>query len=185
MGFSGGSDGNESACDAEDPSWIPGWGRSPGEGHGNPFQDCVKHDSYGSHVLGCSSPLKGASQLSLGWIEVQKRVDLGRDLNNILFCRFNSFIEVQLQCYIVITANEYCIVIFLEDNLQCYVRFKSTAKWFSYACMHILSQFLFQCRSLHDIGWGSLCYTVGPSCYLFVYSSVCINPKLIVINLCQ
>ena len=28
----------ESACNAEDPSLIPGLGRSPGEGHGNPLQ---------------------------------------------------------------------------------------------------------------------------------------------------
>jgi len=37
MGFSGGSDGKESACDAEDLSLIPGLGRSPGEGNGNPL----------------------------------------------------------------------------------------------------------------------------------------------------
>ena len=29
----------ESACNAEDPGWIPGWGRSPGEGNGNPLQN--------------------------------------------------------------------------------------------------------------------------------------------------
>ena len=37
-GFSGGSDGKETACNAGDPSSIPGLGRSPGEGNGNPFQ---------------------------------------------------------------------------------------------------------------------------------------------------
>ena len=36
--FPGGSDGKESACTAEDPGSIPGLGRSPGEGNGNPFQ---------------------------------------------------------------------------------------------------------------------------------------------------
>ena len=30
-GFPGGSDGTESACNAGDPSSIPGLGRSPGE----------------------------------------------------------------------------------------------------------------------------------------------------------
>ena len=33
-GFPGGSDGKESACNAGDPSLIPGSGRSPGEGNG-------------------------------------------------------------------------------------------------------------------------------------------------------
>ena len=34
-GFPAGSDGKESACNAEDMGSIPGSGRSPGEGHGN------------------------------------------------------------------------------------------------------------------------------------------------------
>ena len=38
MGFPGGSDGKESACNAGDPDSIPELGRSPGEGNGNPIQ---------------------------------------------------------------------------------------------------------------------------------------------------
>ena len=38
FGLPGGSDGKESACNAGDPSSIPGLGRSPGEGIGYPFQ---------------------------------------------------------------------------------------------------------------------------------------------------
>ena len=34
----GGSAGQESACNSEDPGSIPGSGRSPGEGNGNPLQ---------------------------------------------------------------------------------------------------------------------------------------------------
>ena len=37
-GFLGGSDGKESACNAGDPSSIPGSGRSSGEGIGYPLQ---------------------------------------------------------------------------------------------------------------------------------------------------
>ena len=36
--FPGGSDGKESACNAGDRGSIPGSGRSPGEGNGNPLQ---------------------------------------------------------------------------------------------------------------------------------------------------
>ena len=36
--FPGGSGGKESACNAGDPSLIPGSRRSPGEGNGNPLQ---------------------------------------------------------------------------------------------------------------------------------------------------
>ena len=37
-GSPGGSDGKESACNAEDLGSILGLGRSPGGGHGNPLQ---------------------------------------------------------------------------------------------------------------------------------------------------
>ena len=37
MGFPGGSDGEESACNVGDLGSIPRSGRSPGEGHGNPL----------------------------------------------------------------------------------------------------------------------------------------------------
>ena len=44
MGFLAGSDGKESACNAEDLSSIPGSGRSPGEGNGYPLQySCLKN----------------------------------------------------------------------------------------------------------------------------------------------
>ena len=36
--------GRESACNVGDPGWIPGLGRSPGEGHGNPLQySCLEN----------------------------------------------------------------------------------------------------------------------------------------------
>ena len=37
-GFPGGSDGKASVYNAGDPGSIPGLGRSPGEGNGNPLQ---------------------------------------------------------------------------------------------------------------------------------------------------
>ena len=38
MGFPGGSDGKESACNAGDLGSVPQFGRSPGEGNGYPLQ---------------------------------------------------------------------------------------------------------------------------------------------------
>ena len=37
LSFPGDSDGKESAFNSGDPGWIPGSGRSPGEGNGNPL----------------------------------------------------------------------------------------------------------------------------------------------------
>ena len=42
--FPDGLDGKESACNEEDPGSIPGSGRSPGEGTGNPLQySCLQN----------------------------------------------------------------------------------------------------------------------------------------------
>ena len=44
MGFPGGSYSKESACNAGDLGSIPGLGRSPGGGHGNPHQySCLEN----------------------------------------------------------------------------------------------------------------------------------------------
>ena len=44
LGFPGGSVVKESACNAGDAGSIPGWGRSPGEGSGNPLHySCLEN----------------------------------------------------------------------------------------------------------------------------------------------
>ena len=44
MGFPGGSDSKETACNAGDLGSTPGWGRSPGGEHGNPLQySCLEN----------------------------------------------------------------------------------------------------------------------------------------------
>jgi len=44
MGFLGGSDGKQSACNVRDLRSIPGLGRSPGEGNGHPLQySCLEN----------------------------------------------------------------------------------------------------------------------------------------------
>ena len=43
-GFPGGSDGKESACSEGDMGWIPGLGRSLGEGNDDPLQySCLEN----------------------------------------------------------------------------------------------------------------------------------------------
>ena len=44
LGFPGGTDGKESACKEGDLGSVPGLGRSPGGGHGNPLQySCLEN----------------------------------------------------------------------------------------------------------------------------------------------
>ena len=45
------SDGKESACNAGDLGLIPGLGRSPGGGHGNPFHSSCLENLHGQRSL--------------------------------------------------------------------------------------------------------------------------------------
>ena len=56
MGFSGGSNGKESAFSARDPRSIPGLGRSPGEGCGNPLQYSCLEDFHRQWSLAGYNP---------------------------------------------------------------------------------------------------------------------------------
>ena len=48
LGFPGGSEDKASAWNVGDLGLIPGWGRSPGEGNGNPLQySCLENPMDG------------------------------------------------------------------------------------------------------------------------------------------
>ena len=66
MVFPGGSVGKESTCNADDPGSIPGWGRSPAEGNGNPLlysclENSMDRGAWWSMVHGVN---KSRTQLS-------------------------------------------------------------------------------------------------------------------------
>ena len=50
-GFPGGSDGKESACNAGDTGLVPGSGRSPGGGDGNPLPIFLPGEFQGQRSL--------------------------------------------------------------------------------------------------------------------------------------
>ena len=55
LGFPGGSDSKKSTCNAGDLGLIPGLGRSPGGGHGNPLQySCLENPHGHRSLAGCS-----------------------------------------------------------------------------------------------------------------------------------
>ena len=56
MGFPGGSDGKESACNAGDLGSIPVLGISPGGGHSNPLQVLLPGESPWQGSLADYSP---------------------------------------------------------------------------------------------------------------------------------
>ena len=56
LGFPGGSDGKESACNEGDLDSIPGLGRSPGGAHGNPLWYFCLENPHGQRSLAGYSP---------------------------------------------------------------------------------------------------------------------------------
>ena len=56
LGFPGGSDSKESACNVGDLGSIPRLGRSPGGGHGNPLQCSCLKSPHGQRSLVGYSP---------------------------------------------------------------------------------------------------------------------------------
>ena len=61
-GFLGGSDGKASACNVGDLGLIPRWGRSSGEGNGNPLQySCLENPMDGG---ACQATVHGVAKES-------------------------------------------------------------------------------------------------------------------------
>jgi len=56
MGFPGGSDSKESACNSRDMGLIPGLGRPPRGEHGNPLQYSCLENPYGQAPHGQNPP---------------------------------------------------------------------------------------------------------------------------------
>ena len=56
LGFLGGSDGKAFACNVGDLGSIPGLGRSPGGGYGNPLQFSCLENPHGQRSLAIYSP---------------------------------------------------------------------------------------------------------------------------------
>ena len=87
LGFPGGSEGKVSACNAGDTGLIPGLGRSPGEGNGNPLQySCLKNpmdrEAWWATVHGVA---KSGTRLSDFTITVYKNLFEGLRKGMILF----------------------------------------------------------------------------------------------------
>jgi len=66
VGFPGGSDVKESACNAGDLGSIPESRRSPGEENGNPLQLFLPGESHGQRSLAGYGPW-GHKELDITW----------------------------------------------------------------------------------------------------------------------
>ena len=73
LGFPGGSDGKESACNARDLGSIPGLGRSSGGGHGNPLQYSCLQNPHGQRSLAGYSPWDCQESDMTEWLSTQHK----------------------------------------------------------------------------------------------------------------
>ena len=102
-GFPGGSDSKESTCSAGDLGSIPGLGRSPAEGHGNPLQYSCLENPHGQRNLAGYSPwgckeLDMTEQLSTSTGSMQS------------FCPSNSWWEFCSQNNTLMKTHWGCII---------------------------------------------------------------------------
>ena len=67
----GGSDSKESACHARDLGSVPGLGRSPGGGHGNPLQYSRLENPHGQRSLVGYSPWGHKESDTTEWLSTQ------------------------------------------------------------------------------------------------------------------
>ena len=96
------SDGTESTCNAEDLGSIPGLGRSPGGGHGNPLQYSCLENPHGQRSLAGYSP------------QGHKEPETSEWLSRAHTYIFNIFIFVQ--CYMNIFSFYFMCCYGLEKH---------------------------------------------------------------------
>ena len=87
LGFPGGSDGKESACNAGDPGSIPGWGNSPEDGNGYPLQYSCLENSVDREA--CRLQSMGSQRAGHDWATNPFTFKvLGRDFCSLCFSSF-------------------------------------------------------------------------------------------------
>ena len=74
LGFPGGSEGKASPCNVGDPGWIPGLGRSPGEGNGHPPPVFLPGKPQGQRSLAGYSPWGCKKSDTTEWLTLTRSV---------------------------------------------------------------------------------------------------------------
>ena len=102
MGFPGGSDGKESACNARDLCSIPGLGRSPGEGKGYPLQysgleDFMDRGAWQATVHGVAKSQTPLSNFHFSLYLVLKRAQsVFPSVGTYSYMKFEILIQIKI-----------------------------------------------------------------------------------------
>ena len=144
-GFPGSSVGKESACNAGDPSSIPGLGRSIGEGIGYPLQysglensmDCIVHgvaESDMTEWLSLSLPLSACDPIFTSRLSAQAYVS-----RNSIKDQLHVFeLDINVSHHVCPLATSIspltfcvCLRFYFTDSQSCMVSMGAATSWFS------------------------------------------------------
>ena len=121
MGFPGGLDGKESACNVGDLGSVPGLGRSPGGGHSNPFQNSCLENPHGLGSLVGYSPwshkeLNTTERLSTA--EHMKLLSTLEVLNVSFYTSNICFLFCFIEGFTFVSGVQHCDSLFLQITLH-------------------------------------------------------------------
>ena len=140
LSFSDGSDGKDSACNAGGLGSIPGSGRPPGDGHGNPLQYSCLENPHGQRSLG--GTVHGSQRVGHNWVTHTFTLDFLIDkwsanhkgftssfltvvyLISVLYKKLlrwlsshNNVINLKMVYFKTIIKNKYTLYIYLKSKL--------------------------------------------------------------------
>ena len=109
MGFSGDSDSRESAYNAGDLGSIPGFRRSPGRGHDDPYPVFLPGEFHGWRSLADYSPQGRKESETTERLSTQHMSD-----TNFVDCLFFFFFKLSISYYTFLSLLFYSLKIFLN-----------------------------------------------------------------------
>ena len=182
LGFPGGSYGKASVCNAGNPGSIPGSGRSPGEGNGNPLQySCLENPmdrgAWQATVLGVTKSQTRLSNFTLLMTQCT--------IQNVIFVFRFLKIEVQLICKSVLVSgaqqSDSVIHIFFFRLFSPVTTHSSILAWkIPWAQKPLQAAVLEVTKSRTQLSvhampqvitnteYSSLCCIVGPCCLFYI-----------------
>ena len=96
VGFLGGSDGKESACNVGDLGSIPGLGRSPGRGHGNTlWYSCLENPDGQRSLVGYSPQGRKES-------DTTKQLSTAQRMHILAYSSINKLGFTYVDCHITV-----------------------------------------------------------------------------------
>ena len=117
MGFSGGPDGKESACNVGDLDSNPGLGRSPGVGNGNPLQYSFLENPHGQRSLAAYSPWSHKESATTERLSIAQHTHTHTHTHTYIYCHTMYTFKYRYR-YICLCIYIYIYSIYFSTSLH-------------------------------------------------------------------